>query len=107
MDTMTIEQAEAIVNRYESIEREVEREYQERRVAAWNAMMTAEVKGPRSPAAVAYRELQAEQAETFKTRMADIHDDYPQAYAMVQEQRAADARGNAADAIGQAERIAY
>ncbi len=69
---MTIEQAQAIVTRYTSTELAVEREYQERRIAAWNAMLNSTERGPASPAAQAYRAIMSEQAQTFAGRVADV-----------------------------------
>lgn len=108
IEQLTIEQAQAIVARYEATEREVEREFQDRIVAAFAAMRNnTGPRGPHSAPAQAYRALTIEQVETFKARVADIYAHYSTAYGIVREYESAVARGRFADTMDFVDRIAY
>lgn len=104
---MTIERAREVVERYSSALSEVQREYQARRVASWVAMDKSPEKGPRSAAAQAHVALMREENQTFRSRVADIYELYPSAYALVEQAAAADARDRRADTLSLVERIAY
>ena len=105
-DESVLDTVRAIVSRYRSTEMVVEREYQDRRVAAFEAMQVPSAPGP-GAASAAYRAVMVEQVATFTARVADIYDDYPKAYAVLREITSAESRAQLADTIALTARIAY
>ena len=104
---MDIQEAQSIVERYQSAEIEVDREFQERVSDAFRAMQTSPEHGPDTATAQVYGALMIEKVQVFRARVADIYDAYIPAYVAIDMAKSAEHQAQGAAAINLALDIAY